>query len=106
MSTTTRSGLARVKVRKFTGSDSSITSRVRSSCSPMRALITTGWPPWALLPGEGRRFGAAGGLAGAAGRLSLAAPPCSSRAMGSSVPPAACARASQPGKTQTSKCQL
>ena len=53
MSITTRSGLARAKARKLTGSDSSITSLVRSSCSPMRALITSGSGPGGLVPTVG-----------------------------------------------------
>ena len=42
MSTTTRFGLASVKTRNCSGSDSSMTKRVRSGCSPTRALRTTG----------------------------------------------------------------
>ena len=42
MSTTTRFGLASVKTRSCNGSDSSMTKRVRSGCSPTRALSTTG----------------------------------------------------------------
>ena len=82
MSTTTRSGLVEsegAQIHRIGQFDAP--SRVRSSCSPMRALITTGRLPWALLPGARPAPLAAAVLAGATGRLAAGGAPgadCSS----------------------------